>query len=169
MNHLHRRDVLAALGGAGLASLIETRPAMAAEAAPDVFAGTWTYRSFLNNPDPKVPFNDLEFAVADLIIQGDAGFGVLAGRLSFGADGLGLKGTITYGNPFTLRFQGTGDSAGTKGWVYDYLGFYAPTWPNGIDQRAAIIGTIVRTVTHSDGKAKAGVTASFIAVKRDAK
>ena len=131
-----------------------------------VLNGNWTYRSFINNPDPKVAFNDLEFAVAQLTIR-PAAFGVLDGRLSFGTDGLALKGTITYGNPFTLRFEGTGDSAGTKGWVYDYLGFLAPAWPNGIDQRPAIVGTIVRTVTHSDGQAKAGFVASFIAVKRD--
>jgi hypothetical protein len=25
-------------------------------------AGSWTYRSFINDPDPSLPFNDLEFA-----------------------------------------------------------------------------------------------------------
>ena len=113
--------------------------------AADLFAGAWTYRSFLNNPDPKVSFNDLEFATARLTIRSDAAFGVLVGRLSFGGDGLTLKGTSRYVNPFALRFQGTGDSAGTKGWVYNYLGLLAPAWPNGVDQRPAIVGTISRS------------------------
>jgi hypothetical protein len=169
MAHIHRRTALAGLGAAGLA-LTGAQPARAdAKPGADPLAGTWTYRSFLNNPDPKVPFNDLEFAVATLTISADAGFGALAGFLSFGAEKLALKGTTTYGNPFTLRFQGTGDSAGTRGWIYDYLGFLAPAWPNGVDQRPAIVGTIVRTVAHSDGKAKAGLVASFIAVKQDPK
>jgi hypothetical protein len=168
MTVFDRREILVALGATGL-GLAGTHPARAADDKPvaDPLAGAWTYRSFLNNPDPKVPFNDLEFATAQLTIRGDAAFGVLAGRLSFGGDALALKGTVTYGNPFTLRFQGTGDSAGTKDWVYDYLGFLATAWPNGVDQRPAIVGTIVRSVAHSDGKAKAGVVASFIAVKQD--
>lgn len=94
------------------------------------------------------------------------------GRLSFGTDYLALKGTLTYGNPFTARFQGVGATAGTiengKPWIYDYLGFVAPAWPNGVNQRPAIVGTLVRDVTHSDGQAKAGMVASFIAVRKDA-
>ena len=147
-------------------------PALSAADDPHVkpLTGTWTYRSFINDPDPSLPFNDLEFAVADLSLD-DAPFGQLAGRLSFGTDYLRLKGTITYGNPFTLRFEGVGATPGTiedgHPWVYDYLGFLAPAWPNGIDQRPAIVGTIVRTVAHSQGKAKAGVVASWIALHRD--
>jgi hypothetical protein len=38
---------------------------------------------------------------------------------------------------------------------------------NGVDQRPAIVGTIVRTLTHTNWQELAGVTASFIAVKRD--
>jgi hypothetical protein len=97
----------------------------------------------------------------------EAAFGEFRGRLIFDEDGLALNGTITYGNPFTFRFQGTGDTPGTKGWVYDYLGFLSPAWPNGIDERPAIVGTIIRAVPHSEGKAKAGIVASWIAVKQD--
>ena len=70
-----------------------------------------------------------------------------------------------------MRFQGVGATPGTiedgHPWVYDYQGYVAPAWPNGVDQRPAIVGTIVRTVTHSHGQAKAGVVASFIALRRD--
>jgi Domain of unknown function (DUF4440) len=165
---LTRRKALgAALAGATLVSV----SGAGEEGYDKPLAGSWTYRSFINDPDPNLPFNDLEFAVADLRLD-DAPFGRLSGRLSFGSDYLGLKGSVTYGNPFTLRFQGVGATAGTiedgHPWVYDYLGFLAPAWPNGIDQRPAIVGTIVRTVAHSQGKAKAGVVASWIALRQDA-
>jgi len=133
---------------------------------PASFAGTWTYRSFLSNPDIQVDFDKLEFARATLAIE-TAPFGNLRGRLSFDDDFLALKGSLFYGNPFTARFQGTGATPNTQGWVYDYLGFLVPQWPNGIAQRPCIVGTVIRTVPHSDGKAKAGVVASFIAVRRD--
>jgi hypothetical protein len=157
--------------GAGLARFAPGSWAAEKSGGPCPLAGTWTYRSFLNNPDPAKPFNDLQFAVAEVTIQ-EAEFGVLAGRLSFGDDYLKLTGVITYGNPFALRFQGVGATPGTiedgHPWVYDYLGFVAPAWPNGLsDNPPAIVGTIVRTVPHSQGKAKAGFVASFIALRRD--
>jgi hypothetical protein len=138
---------------------------------PNPVVGDWTYRSLLSDPDPNTPFGNLAFAVADLRFD-EAPFGQVVGRLSFGDDYLGLKGTLTFGNPFTARFQGVGATPGTieqgRPWIYDYLGFVAPAWPNGIDQRPAILGTVVRTATHSQGQAKAGLVASWIAVRKDA-
>jgi hypothetical protein len=167
MRIVTRRNLFRAAAGTGLAGLATN--VWAADAA-DLLVGTWTYRSFLNDPDPNKPFNDLQFAVAELTIE-DAGFGKFAGRLTFAPDFLKLTGTTTYGNPFAVRFQGVGASPGTiedgHPWVYDYQGYVAPAWPNGIDQRPAIVGTIVRTVTHSQGQAKAGFVASFIALRRD--
>ena len=58
-------------------------------------------------------------------------------------------------------------------WIYDYLGFVVPAWPNGQDQVPAIVGTIVRTIPHSGSApgtvAPAGVTASWIAVWKEKK
>jgi hypothetical protein len=166
---LTRRAALGAAGAVSLGVLADvltaddSKPTVAQAAT---FVGTWTYRSFLSNPDIDVDFNKLEFARATLLIE-KAPFGVLRGKLSFGDDYLALKGRISYGNPFTARFQGKGATAGTKGWIYDYLGYLVPMWPDGVDQRPAIVGTVIRTVPHSEGKAKAGVVASFIAVLRD--
>ena len=166
-----RRALMSCLGLAGLGALLDPAGVMADEkdasqSAMASFAGDWTYRSFLSNPDIKIDFNQLEFARADLRIDRSP-FGVLQGKLSFDDDNLTLKGNIAYGNPFTARFQGKGATPGTEGWIYDYLGFLVPAWPNGVDQRPLIVGTVIRTVPHSNGKAKAGVVASFIAVKRD--
>lgn len=35
----------------------------------DPFTGTWTYRSFINNPDLDAEFNDLMFGAGTLILQ----------------------------------------------------------------------------------------------------
>ena len=169
MQSISRRDVLRATAFAGLTGF--SSRSFAAEGAENPLVGDWTYRSFISDPDPNTPFNDLQFAVAALTFE-KSPFGQIAGRLRFGDDFLALRGTITYGNPFTVRFQGVGATPGTieqgRPWVYDYLGFVAPAWPNGIDQRPAIVGTIVRTVPHSQGRAKAGVVASWIALRKDA-
>src|SRR2546422_2722314 len=127
------------------------------------FIGNWTYRSFHNLPDPNATPEALKFAVADLKLA-DAGFGVLKGRLSFGADYLVLNGSCYFGSPFSLRMQGIGGTELTKGWIYDYQGYLAPTWPNGIAPTAAIVGTLVRTVKHEPNR-PAGYVASFIAVR----
>lgn len=162
---LSRRKLLGLGAVAGMAPL-----ALGAEAGPNPLAGRWTYRSFLNNPDPNTPFGLLQFAVADLSFE-KTEFGRIEGRLSFDNDHLKLTGTIAYGNPFSVRFQGVGATPGTieqgNPWIYDYQGYVAPAWPNGVDQRPAVVGTIVRTVSHSQGRAKAGVVASWIAVRKD--
>jgi hypothetical protein len=74
---LSRRNMFRAVGLAGFAA-----ESWATEPAGNAICGKWTYRSFINDPDPNTEFNKLKF----------------------------------------------------------------PAWPNGIDQRPAIVGTIVRTV-----------------------
>jgi hypothetical protein len=170
MRFISRRGVLGLVTAAGLSGLAPVRNARAAGDADDTFAGTWTYRSLLNDPDINKAFNDLKFAAATLVFVKSA-FGVLTGKLSFGDDFLKLTGSASYGNPFALRFEGVGATAGTiedgKPWIYDYQGYLVPAWSNGVDQRPAIVGSVIRTVSHSGGQAKAGVVASFIAVRRD--
>jgi hypothetical protein len=127
------------------------------------FVGNWTYRSFINNPDPAVPFNDLAFAVATLKIKASA-MEELVGTLGGEGWELKLSGSAAYGNPYTVRFQGVG-VINKETWVYDYIGYLVPRWPAGVNQRPAIVGSVIRTVPHSAGKAAAGVVASFIAVR----
>lgn len=130
--------------------------------------GTWTYRSLLNDPDFSTPFNDLEFGRAHIDLE-PAPMGVLKGRIYGPGWALQLNGSITYGNPYTLRFQGRGVVGGEE-WIYDYLGYVVLPWPNGIDQRPAIVGSIVRTIPHASGSggvAPAGVVASWYAVLAD--
>jgi hypothetical protein len=129
------------------------------------FVGSWTYRSFVNNPDPSVDFNAIRFGQGELVIEGFAPGG-FTGSLVF-AEGiqLNLTGASSFGNPFALRFQGTGDSGPVAGWIYDYVGYFVPAWPNGVNQRPVIVGSTVRTVPH-DGAA-AGFVGTWFAIKRD--
>ena len=130
--------------------------------------GTWTYRSLLNDQDMAAPFNDLEFGRAHIDIE-TAPMGVLKGRIYGPGWVLALSGSINYGNPYALRFQGRGVVGGEE-WVYDYIGYFVPPWPNGIDQRPAMAGSIVRTVPHASGAggvAPAGVVCTWFAVMDD--
>lgn len=129
------------------------------------FVGSWTYRSFFNLPNPALEFNQLRFGQGELAIDAFAAGG-FSGRLVF-APGIQmlLTGASSFGHPFAVRFQGIGDGEGVEGWVYDYVGYLVPSWPNGVDQRPAIVGSVVRTVPHNGNPA--GDVASWIAVKRD--
>lgn len=131
--------------------------------------GTWTYRSFLNDPDLSASFNSLEFGRANIAIV-DAPMGIFKGRIFDTGWRLDLDGAIGYGNPWSVRFQGVG-VVGGETWSYDYTGIVVPAWPNGIDQRPAMVGSIVRTVPHASGGggvAPAGVVCSWIAIWQSA-
>lgn len=137
-------------------------------ALTNVLVGTWTYRSFLNDPDVSTPFNNLEFGRGNIRIDASP-MNEFAGSIYGPGWQLTLTGSTNWGNPFTVRFQGKGVVGGEE-WIYDYLGYVTLPWPNGVNQRPAIVGTIVRTIPHSSGNggvAPAGVVCSWIAVKQD--
>ncbi len=131
--------------------------------------GLWTYRSLLNDPDLQTAFNQLEFGRGNISIE-DAPMGVFKGRIFGPSWSLDLNGAIGYGTPWSVRFQGTGVVGGQQ-WIYDYTGYVVPPWPNGINQRPAIVGSVIRTIPHSAGApgtvAPAGVVCSFYAVRTD--
>ena len=124
------------------------------------FAGSWSYRSLLRDPDLSKEFNELRFGAGTLNIQVNK-TGEVTGRLGGEGWSLNISGALTEGE---IKFQGRGVIGGEE-WVYDYLGYMSPKWPNGIDEIPAIIGTIVRTVDHSNGQAKAGLVATWYAVQ----
>ena len=128
--------------------------------------GVWTYRSFHNDPNLSTAYKDYLFGSGYITID-DAPMGVFRGRIGDTGWLLECNGSINYGYPWVVRFQGRGIINGEE-WIYDYLGFVIPPWPNGVNQVPAITGTIVRTIPHSGSAPKtvapAGVTASWIAV-----
>lgn len=140
------------------------------------FVGSWTYRSFVNDPDLSTDLSTLLFGNGTIEITAptsDTLGGTIGGSLGPGQGNwvLNLHGSIGYGSPGQVRFQGVGVVGGEQ-WIYDYIGWLVPVWPNSNDllQRAAIVGSVVRTVPHSgsDGTGPvhpAGVVASFYAVR----
>ena len=132
------------------------------------FVGTWTYRSLLNDPDVTTDFDKLEFGRGTLVIT-EASPDTLGGTIGGPGWSLSLHGSFGYGSPMQARFEGRGLVGGEE-WIYDYIGWLVPVWPNSNAQleRAAMVGSVVRTVPHSSngGTAPAGVVASFYAVKQ---
>ena len=136
--------------------------------AKNPFVGSWTYRSMLNDPDVNKQFNDLEFGRGTIVIE-DGPEEVLRGTIGGPGWSLALHGSRAYGSPMQVRFQGKGLVSGEE-WIYDYIGWLVPVWPNSDDrlQRPAIVGSVVRTIPHSGsngGVSPAGVVASFYAVR----
>ncbi|WP_367393016.1 hypothetical protein [Lewinella sp. LCG006] len=141
----------------------------------DVLSGIWTYRSWNNDPNLNTALSDLLFGEG--FIQINHGPMNEFHGIIFGTDDnkpggtktwqLKLTGSTNYGNPFTVRFQGKGVVGGDE-WIYDYVGYLTLPWPNGVDQKAALTGSIVRVIPHPGGDGglhPAGVTASWYAVK----
>lgn len=135
-------------------------------------SGTWTYRSFLNNPE--LTGGDPEKLTALLFAEGtwtaeDAAPDVFQGQLSFGANSvMDLSGVITPAtdvNGAHVHIVGKGrPGTSTEYLFYDYDGSLTEHWPNGVNQVAAITGSVIRVKPH-DGQ-PAGLVASFIAVRR---
>lgn len=134
------------------------------------FVGSWSYRSLLNDPDLSTDFNSLKFGMGTLKIEADT-FDTLGGTIGGPGWSLDLHGSFGYGSPMQVRFQGRG-MIGVEEWIYDYIGWLVPVWPNSNAQlqRPSIVGSIVRTVPHSGDGGKgpvhpAGVVASWYAVR----
>ena len=135
------------------------------------FVGSWTYRSLLNDPDVNTDFNKLEFGRGTLNITADSA-ATFGGTIGGPGWSLNLHGSFGYGSPMQVRFQGKGLIGGEE-WIYDYIGWLVPTWPNSNDtlERASMVGSIVRTIPHSGSEPgtvnPAGVVASWYAVRVD--
>lgn len=132
------------------------------------FVGKWTYRSLLNDAEIGTDFSKLEFGRGDLVIEAGP-MEQLTGTIGGPGWSLTLHGSRSYGAPMQVRFQGKGLVSGAE-WVYDYIGWLVPVWPNSTSaqQRAAIVGSVTRTIPHpsNGGVAPAGVVASFYAVRQ---
>ena len=139
------------------------------------FVGTWTYRSLLNDPalagDPSTDptaWANLFFGYGTIVIKEGKQPEELTGTIGGEGWSLDLHGSMSSGNPGQVRFQGKGVVSGAE-WIYDYIGWLVPVWPNSTNelQARAMVGSIVRTIPHPSGNggvAPAGVVASWYAV-----
>ncbi|GAA1394647.1 hypothetical protein GCM10009639_29020 [Kitasatospora putterlickiae] len=132
--------------------------------------GTYTYRSFLELPDPVDDFNMLRFAQATLKLAADPG-GAVHGELILSDPGeeppvvMDMTGTASAASSrvsFTLSGRGRPPIADFH---YEYDGGVLRHWETGVNQRTVLAGTVLRAEPH--GGAPAGRTASFLAVRRD--
>jgi hypothetical protein len=138
----------------------------------EILKGKWTYRSFLNDPKPVDGVADaalgLIFGEGALTIETASPQEGFKANLSFGGDAvMDLVGSVLAGDgdqPAVIRANGQGRAGSpVSDFRYDYTFYPVPAWPDGIDQRPALVGTVVRAADH--GSAKKGATASTITVK----
>jgi hypothetical protein len=139
-------------------------------------SGTYTYRSFLDLPQPVDSFSKLQFAQLELqlTVQPD---GTVTGALVFPAAAgaqpliMDVSGKVSAWSPAHVNFTGKGrPGSAIADFHYEYDGGVLHHWDTGINQRLTIGGTVLRAEDHGSGAtlARAGFTASFLAVKRDA-
>jgi hypothetical protein len=148
-----------------------SQPAATAYPAEPSLAGKWTYRSFINTPQPVD--GDANKALNLIFGEGVYTFemptrSTVKGTLDLGGGFvLDLAGEVQPGpcDQLSFRINGYGRAGTpTAGWEYDYSGVIACHWPNGVNQVPALVGTVIRAKPHDGGPA--GVVASFIAVRQ---
>ena len=122
-------------------------------------------------------FDRLRFAQLELrlLAQPD---GTMTGALVFpvapGSEPLAMDvaGEVSAPSGLTqFHFTGRGHpNTEIADFHYEYQGILLPHWETGIGQRVTLAGTVLRAADHGSGAnvARAGQTASFLAVKRDA-
>jgi hypothetical protein len=136
--------------------------------------GAYTYRSFFNLPDPVEDFNRLRFGQLELRLSTDPD-GTLSGLLIFPAapgavpQVMEIAGKVSASAPAQFHFTGKGrPGTAIADFHYEYDGIVLRSWEAGIGQRMTLAGTVLRAADHGTGPAlaRAGQTASFLAVKR---
>ncbi|AUY53239.1 hypothetical protein [Streptomyces sp. CB01881] len=131
--------------------------------------GTYTYRSFLELPDPVDDFNKLRFAQAELKLVA-APDGAVSGELILSDPGeqplivMDMTGRASASSRVSFTLSGRGRPP-IADFHYEYDGVILRHWETGVDQRMVLAGTVLRAEPH--GGAPAGQTASFLAVRRD--
>lgn len=136
--------------------------------------GTYTYRSFIDRPEPVDDFNDLRFAQLELRLTVSSA-GSVSGLLVFpapaGEEPLAMEMVgQADGVPLTIKLTGKGvQGTPIEDFHYEYDGVVLRYWPTGVGQRMTLAGTVLRAKDHGSGAnlARAGQTASFLAVKRE--
>ena len=140
--------------------------------------GYYTYRSFINNPIPVNDFNQIKFAEAELYLHVRLD-GIISGALSFPAQSGTphkaimdiVEGTAkNFADQFIVEFTAKGrPNTEISGYLYSYYGTLAHSWKDGKEQGFALTGTVLRVQDHGSGDqiAKAGATASFVAIQRE--
>lgn len=140
------------------------------------YSGLWTYRLF----DPSVTWDRIP-EIERGLIRADAVINFQTSPrmewpddVSGGVSGLDLNVTVhpgVGGEPASFDIVGTGrPRTPTDGWEYHYHGHLTRKWPHAVDQRPALVGSVIRVKDHNGGpgnwRSEAGTVYCFIAVKQ---
>jgi hypothetical protein len=139
---------------------------------PHELTGTYTYRSFINEPQFVVDFNKLQFAQGELTLFASLD-GSLSGILAWPTNEddskraiMNVQGQIVSREPLLIQFDGVGrEGSAISDYVYKYELTAARHWTESTAPRLCLVGSVMRAKDH--GTAKAGYTTSVIAVQRD--
>jgi len=136
--------------------------------------GSWTFRSF--NPTyvtgDQTPQEEWGLIRAEAVLNLQVTATTLTGTMEWPGPppgGLTLNGIVLQEREHVcFGMVGTGrPGTGTDGWDYRYEGHLTQHWTSGIDQRPALVGSVLRAKTHNGrGQSPAGEVFSFIAVKQ---
>lgn len=142
-------------------------------------SGYYTFRSFINNPTPVSDFNQLKFADESELYLHVRLDGSMIGTLSLPAQSGSQNKLImdisdgrvkNIEDRFTFEFLAKG-RANTSNFDYSYSfnGNALQPWKNNKAQRFSLAGTVLRVQDHGQGDqiARAGASASFVAVQRE--
>ena len=139
---------------------------------PYDLTGTYTYRSFINEPQIVNDFSKLQFAEAEVTLIGSLD-GTITGVLSWPTKEddseravMDLQGRIVSWGPLLIQLEGVGrKGSAIADFDYKYELTAAQQWPETTAPRLCLVGSVIRAKDH--GTVKAGFTASVIAVQRD--
>ena len=123
-----------------------------------------TYRSLKNTLAFATEFNDLEEGRATLVINISDNISISDTSRDDGCS-LNLKGSIQYGSPATLRFQGPGN-VDQEPWIYEDLFYQVPLISNGEFQIPTLVRSPTRAIKHkgTNGERVAGAVYSCYAL-----
>ena len=108
--------------------------------------GTWTYRFLADNPDPEASGDSLLLTSGEMVIESVVS-GRIQGHFTHGpTDTANFDGSVTFGNPTTLRIQVKGE----EGIRLDLVGYGISHWPNSSDQQSALVGSVIQTRDEDD-------------------
>lgn len=128
------------------------------------FVGTWSYRSFTNEPDLSVPFNDLRCGMGEMVLTEPAP-GKVGGRLEGPGFSLDLDGSTSLRDPSKIRFKRRGEINGET-WEYDYQCFVVSNWTDEGEKVDTMVGSIVMKHYGSNGQSPRDCTGSWYAVRQ---
>ena len=139
---------------------------------PYEISGTYTYRSFINEPQIVGDFGKLQFSEGELTLFSGLD-GAVTGSLSWATKDddseravVDIDGQVVAREPLLVHLEGVGrKGSAVETYNCRYELTLAKHWPETTKPRTCLVGSVLRG--KDDGKAKAGVTASIIAVRRD--